>query len=297
MSPIAIITMVYDDDIYLEIWLKYWEQFVPRSNLYVLIHDQYEKYEDICKGCNTIRVHRPAPHSDFENARWRMLSDLASSLTHYFEKVIYTDVDEIIALDPEAGDDPVAYILNNNDPVLTPFGVELIHLPEQEPKPLSLNQTVLSQRQYFSVWMAYAKPAIISKPVRWSTGGHFVDQESTTLDPKLVLFHLRLFDQPISLQRMRERRKMVTDPATGELIEGLGASSWRNDENDLLAQWQRFIFDNKKNLTQDFKFPGIRKKWLLSQEILVQEGHEFYKRSYLRKWRVNKIPKRFETLF
>jgi hypothetical protein len=226
-----------------------------------------------------------------------MLSDLASSLTHYFEKVIYTDVDEIIALDPEAGDDPVAYILNNNDPVLTPFGVELIHLPEQEPKPLSLNQTVLSQRQYFSVWMAYAKPAIISKPVRWSTGGHFVDQESTTLDPKLVLFHLRLFDQPISLQRMRERRKMVTDPATGELIEGLGASSWRNDENDLLAQWQRFIFDNKKNLTQDFKFPGIRKKWLLSQEILVQEGHKFYKRSYLRKWRVNKIPKRFETLF
>jgi hypothetical protein len=59
MSPIAIIKMVYDDDIYLEIWLKYWEQFVPRSNLYVLIHDQYEKYEDICKGCNTIACTGP----------------------------------------------------------------------------------------------------------------------------------------------------------------------------------------------------------------------------------------------
>ena len=38
MKSIAILTMVYDDDIYLKIWLGYWERFVPRSDLYVLIH-------------------------------------------------------------------------------------------------------------------------------------------------------------------------------------------------------------------------------------------------------------------
>lgn len=297
MPPIAIITMVYDDDVYLDIWLKYWERFVPRSNLYVLIHDQYEKYEEICRGCNTMRINRPAPNSDFEHARWRMLSDFANSLTHYFEKVIYTDVDEIITLDPAVGDDPVAYILANNDPVLTPFGVETIHMPDQEPTELSFDKTILSQRRYYSVWMAYAKPAIIAKPVRWSTGGHFVDQKDTALDANLVLFHLRLFDQPISLQRMKDRRKMVTDPNTGELIEGLGASSWRKDHEELLSQWDRFILQPDKDVTQDFRFPGLRKKWLASQEVLLQEGHEFYKRKYLRKWRLNQVPQRFETVF
>ena len=78
MKPIAILTMVYDDDIYLRIWLAYWERFVPRSNLYVLIHANHEHYEEMARGCNTIRIARPPVHADLETHRWRMLSSLGA---------------------------------------------------------------------------------------------------------------------------------------------------------------------------------------------------------------------------
>ncbi|MBB1492354.1 hypothetical protein H5395_12560 [Paracoccus sp. MC1854] len=115
MKSVAILTMVYDDDIYLKIWLSYWEKFVPRSNLYVLIHADYGHYEQMASDCNTIRIARPPMHAGSEVSRWKMLSSLASGLTLMFDRVIYTDVDEIIALDPKHGNNPIDYILGPVD--------------------------------------------------------------------------------------------------------------------------------------------------------------------------------------
>ena len=171
MKPIAILTMVYDDDIYLRIWLAYWERFVPRSNLYVLIHADYEHHEEMAKGCNTIRIARPPMNKDFEANRWKMLSDLASGLTYMFDRVIYTDVDELIVLDPVRGNNPVDHILEQPDPVISPYGLDVVDPAELDLPGIGLERPILSQRVFIASSAPYSKPCIISGPTIWGTGG------------------------------------------------------------------------------------------------------------------------------
>lgn len=288
MKPIAILTMVYDDDIYLKIWLAYWERFVPRSNLYVLIHADYEHYEEMAKGCNTIRIARPAVHAKLEVDRWRMLSDLASGLTHMFDRVIYTDVDEIIALDPKAGDDPVEHVLSSTEPVISPFGLDLVQPAELDLSPIDLSKPILSQRGFVCSSAPYSKPCITSQPIRWSKGGHYSDREQVFLSRDLYLFHLRLFDRWVYEDRSAKRRAMVTDADTGRVIEGLGGPSWERTK-----EFDRYRIEQAEPM-KDIDFRKDREKWVRTAELT--ENGLWKRKGRLRK-QLHRIPERFEKLF
>lgn len=288
MKPIAILTMVYDDDIYLKIWLAYWERFVPRSNLYVLIHANHDHYEEMARGCNTIRIARPPVHVDLEADRWRMLSRLASSLTFMFERVIYTDVDEIIALDPKNGSDPVEHVLNRTEAVISPYGVDVVEPAELDLPPIDLSRPILSQRSFVCSSAPYSKPCITSEPINWSKGGHYSDKSEVFLSEDLVLFHLRLFDRGVYQERSANRRAMVTDPGTGKVIEGLGGPSWQRTN-----EFERYAIKASEPMKK-IRFRKDRAKWLSSAS---QDEQGFWKRKgWLRK-ELHRIPKRFETVF
>lgn len=288
MKPIAILTMVYDDDIYLRIWLDYWERFVPRGNLYVLIHADYDHYEEMAKGCNTIRIARPPVHVDLEADRWRMLSQLASGLTFMFERVIYTDVDEIIALDPERGSDPVEHVLNRAEPVISPFGVDVVEPEELDLPPIDLSRPILSQRSFICSSAPYSKPCITSEPINWSKGGHYSDKPRIFLSEDLVLFHLRLFDREIYQKRSANRKAMVTDAETGKVIEGLGGPSWQRTN-----EFGRYAIKASEPMKR-IRFKRDRATWLESAKL---DNQGFWKRKgWLRK-QLHRIPERFETVF
>lgn len=288
MKSIAILTMVYDDDIFLKIWLNYWTRFVPRSNLLVLIHADYERYEAMAAGCNTMRIARPPVHADIEADRWRMLSGIASGLSHMYERVIYTDVDEIIGLDPRAGDDPVDYILSRDEPVISPFGVDIVEPAELDLPPIDIARPILSQRKFITSSAPYSKPCVTSGPISWSKGGHYSDKPDVFLSDDLVLFHLRLFDRETYAERSVKRRNMVTDPQTGRVIDGLGGPSWtRTDE------FGRYAIEKAEPM-KNIDFKKDRRKWLETAEL--NEDGFWERRGRLRK-QLHRVPERFETLF
>lgn len=241
MKPLALLTMVYDDDLFLKIFLDYWERFLPRGNIFVLMHADYEKYEAMAEGCNTMRIHRPEITPDSERDRWQMISQIASGLSFQFDRVIYTDVDEIVALDPQVGDDPVAYILSQSEPVIAPMGVDLVHDRGSEPAVDPDKPILVHQRRHFAFNTRYSKPAIIAEPVRWGSGGHNCTAPDHCVDPNLTLFHLRLFDETVLEDRARARLKLVSDSETGDLIDGLGGRTWRVGTEDL----DRFVHSEK----------------------------------------------------
>lgn len=288
MLPLAVITMVYEDEFFLRIWLSYWERFIPRKNIYVLIHGNYEEHEAIAEGCNTIRVHRPPQTANSEINRWKMISGIASGLTYMFKKVIYTDVDEIITLDPKTGTDLVQHILDLKNPVVSPFGLEVVDPIELQLDPINDLAPILTQRPFFSIGMPYSKPCIISTPTKWGSGGHFCDRQDIGLSDELFLFHLRLFDRNFYSDRANKRRAMVTDPETGKLIEGLGGPSWRRTD-----ELQKYAIDQHDPL-KDISSEKDRRMWL--DEAALNEEGLWVRKGRLRK-KLNHIPVRFMDLF
>lgn len=290
MIPMAVVTMVYDDDIYLDIWLRYWTARLPRGNLFVLMHKDYEKYETLCAGCNTLRINRPEMHADFETDRWKMIAEICSGLSRMYQRVIYTDVDEIIALDPATGDDLVGHILSHPAPILSPFGVEVVQNLDREHSPYDPTRPVLAQRRYVAPHPMYSKPCIISQPVRWGSGGHYHDRPEITLSPDLTLFHLRLFDEGNYLDRSKQRRAMIVDPVTGEPMAGVGGPTWRRTENEMTA------FDpGSETPIKDFAFPKRRDQWMRSAHF--DKELKLWKRRGPVLKHLFRIPERFEALF
>lgn len=288
MKSVAILTMVYDDDIFLRIWLSYWERFVSRSSLYVLIHADYEHYEQVASGCNTIRIARPPLHRESEVNRWKMLSKLASGLTYMFDRVIYTDVDEIIAIDPKIGNNPIEYIFNTPKMVISPYGVDVVDPIELGLPPIDLTQPVLSQRPFVASSAPYSKPCITSEVVSWGTGGHYSDKEEIYLSNALVLFHLRLFDKATYDERSAKRRAMVTDPETGQLILGPGGPGWKRTD-----EFKKYSVSGSEPV-DDLAFSKDRKRWVETAQLNEQGFWE--RKGKLRK-RLVRIPERFTSVF
>lgn len=288
MTPLAVMTMVYDDEVFLRIWLAYWTRFLPRKNLYVLIHGDYETYERLAEGCNTIRIARPPVHGRTEIERWEMLARISSGLTSMFEKVIYTDVDEIIALDPKRGKDLVEHILGLPDPIVAPFGCDIVDPLELNLPPIDETRLVLEQRPYVASNAHYAKPCIISKPIEWCSGGHHCKEREVTLSDDLFLFHLRLFDRTVYEQRAAKRIAMVTDANTGRAIEGLGGRSWRRS-----SELERYSIATREPLS-NLRFRRDIEMW--RNEVQEDERGFFVRKGKQRK-QLHRVPSRFETLF
>jgi|GEM_PF-6248081 len=288
MKSVAILTMVYDDDIYLKIWLSYWERFVSRSSLYVLVHADYEHYEQMAAGCNTIRIARPPMHAGSEVDRWKMLSRIASGLTYMFDRVIYTDVDEIIALDPKVGDNPIEHILSRPEPVISPFGLDVVDAVELALPEIDLSRPILSQRQFIAPTPYYSKPCIISEEINWCSGGYYSDKQDIYLSDALFLFHLRLFDRRHFATRAAQRRSMIADPETGEAIEGLGGSTWRRT-NEIA----KYIIKRKEPL-DNIEYNRERAKWCGTAQ-LDEDG--FWRRKGRRPKDLSRIPDRFAEVF
>ena len=290
MIPLAVTTMVYDDAIYLDVWLRYWEQRLPRNNLYVFIHDNYEHYEAKLTGCNTLRIARPEMHPEFERDRWRMLSNFCSGLTYMFDRVIYTDVDEILVLAPNKGDDVVAHILDLDSPLVCPFGLEVVQNTSVEKQPYTPHLPVLSQRQFVAPHGMYCKPCVISEPIFWGSGGHFCDRDDAFLSDDLFLFHLRLFDENTYIQRSKKRRLMIRDKNTGKTMRGVGGPSWRSSENEL----SNFEEAANPQLVR-IEFPEVRATWRNSAKFDDYRGVWQRKGPLTRK--LFQIPESFKTVF
>ena len=62
----ALITMAYQDTVFLPIWIRYYSQFVPKKQIYVLIHNRDDALEEIAEGCKGLDVTFNAPVTDHD---------------------------------------------------------------------------------------------------------------------------------------------------------------------------------------------------------------------------------------
>jgi len=230
-APCAALTMVHEEDFFLRRWLGYYRQFLPDEHIYVLNHGANPDVADIASGVNIINVPYDESKKAVNQRRWQILSQFTSGLTQFYNWVICNDVDELVVLDPDAGDNLIDYLTTRRAakgvaPVLIPFAVEMVHVPELESEPLEGTVPILGRRRTYRLNSNYAKPCITSIPLEFKAGGHGSTAQKYEIDPHLYNFHLRFVDYAMCMARLDKGLKRRLAGKSPQEIVNMQKGGW-----------------------------------------------------------------------
>ena len=128
-APLAVVTMVYNETVFLPVWLRHYAAQVGAANCFVLDHgsDDGSTTPAVLREASVVRIPR-SPQDD--GRRCGFVSDVCAGLLNWYEAVIYTDVDELLV-----ADSPLVELVPFLDPdaVVTATGFDVIHVPDEEP--------------------------------------------------------------------------------------------------------------------------------------------------------------------
>ena len=207
----AALTIARDEHVFLPIWLRYYSQFFPPEDLYVLDHGTSDGSTD--RG-GFVRV--PVSHDTVDHT-WmvRTIEAQQHELIEQYDVVVVTDVDEIVAPHPDFGT-LADYIDRLDEPYVNCMGYELIHLVDREGC-FDPARKVLDQRGHWFANQIYDKPALATEPMRWVPGFHRSAELKMRPDPDLHLIHLHRMDYDICLERHRYRQRRAWNSRDIEL--------------------------------------------------------------------------------
>jgi hypothetical protein len=188
-DEIAVVTMVYGDA-FLEKWIAHHAALFGRRNLIVISHGADPRHDMLCEGLSHITIPR-AFDERFAAARMDMVNGIANGLLQAYRRVIFLDVDEVLALDPGIDCGLADYLRRADDPVLAPLGIELVP-PSRDFVP-DWSRAIAAQAPRAIFSQPYCKPCIRATEVMQRPGGHAVNARFR-VDPNLLLLHLKYVD-------------------------------------------------------------------------------------------------------
>ena len=199
----AVITMVYNEAVFLPIWLRYYSRFFAPEDIYVLDNETDDGSTDI-GGLVTERVERGRV-----DHRW--MKETIERKQHLlfeqgYEIVLVTDVDELVVPDPSLGD-LGDYMDTMIEDYVSCLGYEVVHFPNREP-PLDPKRPIGAQRSFWTENAFYNKSALATTPSTWEPGFHRREDGHFRFDPDLYMVHLHRADYEVCLARhqLRSRR-------------------------------------------------------------------------------------------
>lgn len=201
---LAFVTMVWRDYWLLEKWVTHNAQYVDKRALYVLNHGGDPRIDEIAAGCNVIHIPREELTIDLDRRRWDLLGGVTNGLLAFYDRVVCTDVDELIVYTGQGTLQEHLEASPADTIALSPVGLNLIPSEGE----VDLSQGVLNAHPQAILSAKYTKPCIVRSRVVYTIGGHGLVRGRFTIDPELLLFHLH-YVTPDYAQRMAERQEIV----------------------------------------------------------------------------------------
>lgn len=196
----AVLTIVRNESIFLPIWLRYYGQFFAPEDTYVLDHGSTDGSTD-----RPGFVREPVSHDTVDH-RWmrKTIQARQNELIEHYDVVLITDVDEVVAPNPEKYGTLGDFIDNFDEEFVNCRGYELIHQPGAEP-PIDLDRPILDQRGWWFPNFAYSKPILATVKMHWYDGFHARRDGRANFDYDLRLIHLHRMDFELCRDRHRFR--------------------------------------------------------------------------------------------
>ena len=210
MNIIAV-TMVFNEAVFLPLWVAYYGRELGVSNLLVVDHGSDD---GSTQGLPTQVMRLPRTALD-EDGRAAFVSSLQAALLGYYDAVVFTDTDEFLVPDPDAFGGLKACIEARCDTFMAGIGINLLHVQGLEP-PLDLARPPLEQRRWVRFQSEYCKPAISRVPLHWRPGFHRCDRP-LIVERSLYLFHLKAMDHTLAhRERQKQNAIRMTDSALAQ---------------------------------------------------------------------------------
>lgn len=206
---IAVVTMVFNEHVFLPIWLAHYGQSLGYHNLYVIDDGSDDGSTENPNIVNLIR--RPRGVFD-EDYRAKLISRFHYELLRHYDIVIFTDADELIVLDPAVGPSLSEYLGSKSFEFLNPIGFDVVHRSRREPA-INLAKPLFAQRRFIRYSRNYSKPAVSAVRMEWRPGFHHC-QSPPRDDRNLFLFHLRSMDAELARSRSRVLNRIVVSEAS-----------------------------------------------------------------------------------
>jgi hypothetical protein len=198
---LAAVTMAYNEAEYLPVWLRHYAAAVGAEHCHIVDHGSSDGSTDALAPANRLRLPR-SPHDDVRRAQF--MSRFCAALLTWYDAVLHTDVDELVAPDP-ARHATLHEAAAAAPAIATAIGFNLLHLPAEEP-PLDFTRPIAAQRHWAWFTSAMCKPVLIRRPVAWSPGFHSADAPPAFAG--LYLIHLRYADRATAFARLARTRAM-----------------------------------------------------------------------------------------
>jgi hypothetical protein len=230
------ITMVHNETSILPRWLRYYGGQLGVQHLVVIDDNSTDGSTDHLP-CSILRL-PPAPWKQgWAQSRRAIVNSLARAMLQTYDAVVFVDTDEFLVPDPEKYAGLLDYITRTQDrSVLAGVGLNVLHDAAHEP-PIDPALPVLAQRGLAKFAPRMCKPAVKREPVSWMAGTHGI-QARFSVDPDLVLFHLKYHDEG-------ELRRVAQQRHEANIREGRGGkgSAWTQEADALTSALRRWVSD------------------------------------------------------
>ncbi len=197
MARIAAFTMVYNETIFLPLWLNHYGSHFGPENLFVIDDGSSDASTRLPGIANLLSKGRSALDEDDRAA---LVSFMHEELLKFYDTVIYTDADEFIVIDPDNPKSLASYLVSDRHPCRAPMGLEIVQRTSSEGG-IDFNRPLFAQRRFARFDMAYTKPLIATVPIRWRAGFHYCNVRYA-IDCNLILLHFRSVDRELSRRRI-----------------------------------------------------------------------------------------------
>lgn len=210
MKRIAALTMVRNDDFYLEKWVRYYGDQLGKENLYIFFDGTDQKIAPFCEGTHAVLHEKIGSQVvQAEKGRLAFLSgEAARLLSEGYDLVIGVDADEFIVVDPKLGLSLREYLSNQDIKVsLSALGLDFGQKLGEEAD-IRSDIPFLRQRNYAQIGTRYTKPSIVAAPCRWGSGFHRIKGHNFHIGKDLYLLHFGYFDKKRLEDRFSDKDRL-----------------------------------------------------------------------------------------
>lgn len=212
---IAALTFVFNENVNLPIWRRYYGQQFGEKNLFVIDRESNDGSTDDLGEINRIVVPRDA-FDDRKKAS--IMSSFQNGIINYYDAMVIGDCDEIAVPDPNKYTNLADYAQRMQHQYSTCVGVDLLHIIHKEP-PIDLTKPIMEQRRFGRFRTAGCKTMLSRIPLRWGPGLHYTDHKPW-IDPDLINVHLKTMDYQCAM--LRQKVNQTTEWSEASLAANFG---------------------------------------------------------------------------
>jgi hypothetical protein len=249
---VAAITMVRNEPDYLERWSNHYGRQIGFSNCYIIDQSSddgsIEELESTAPLDQINILKYPTVISE-EDKQKNLLSHLCADLHKKYDAIIFTEVDELLFVDPRYFKSLPECIPVLEGDYLNAIGFEVIHIPRLGDKntngfqeTLHLGTPVSEQRRWVCFNSVLCKPTVMKRSFDWTPKLHILPPRFN----HLYLMKLRFSDVASALLRITRKKRDLSLPK-GSVIIDLNEGEWKRVYLKFASKSQESINDIDMN--------------------------------------------------